>query len=144
MFAVVRMRIVNSTVAKVCRGSQFTRLGLSMVSRIYGLADARLSTPSAVRVGKHRMSGAVAQALWLRSQKNFHSFFPWALGMIPKNFQIEISEKKFGKKFPPRGVRPPNFLEKLKFGTKSSAPAKFGGDSSKTVTCSDRQVVTGQ
>ncbi len=78
--AVVRMRIVNSTVAKECCGSQFARLGLSMVSRIYGLAEARRSMPSAVRVGKHRMSGAVAQALWLRSQNFFTVFFlgPWA------------------------------------------------------------------
>ena len=84
-------------------------LHVSMVRRIYGLADSRRSMPPAVRVGKHRMSGAVAQALWLRSQKFFHSFFPWALGMIPSNFQIEISGKKLGKNFPPRGSDPQNF-----------------------------------
>ncbi len=57
----VELRIVNSTVAKVCRGSHVLCIAhisarLSMVSRIYGLADARRSMPSAVRVGKHRMS----------------------------------------------------------------------------------------
>ncbi len=82
-----------------------------MVSRIYGLADARRSMPSAVRVGKHRMSGAVAQALWLRSQKFFHSFFPWALGMIPSIFQIEILEKNLGKNFPPGGRDPQYFYK---------------------------------
>ncbi len=80
-----------------------------MVNRIYGLADARRSMRSAVRVGKHRMPGAVAQALGLRSQKFFHSFFPWALGMIPSNCQFEISEKNLGKKFPPGGSGPHNF-----------------------------------
>jgi len=72
-----------------------------MVSRIYGLADARRSMPSAVRVGKHRMSGAVAHALWLRSQKFFHSFFLWALGMIPSNFRSKFGEQIWEKNFPP-------------------------------------------
>jgi len=80
-----------------------------MVSRIYGLADEKRRTmPPLSRIGKHRMSGAVAQALWLRSQKFFHSFFPWVLGMIPSNFQIEISEKNLGKNSP-QGSAPQKF-----------------------------------
>ncbi len=84
-------------------------LHVSMVRRIYGLADSRRSMPPAVPVGKHRMSGAVAHALGLRSQKFFHIFFPWASGMIPSNFQIEISETKLGKNFPPGGLTPKFF-----------------------------------
>ncbi len=115
---VVRQHIVNSTVVNVCRGANVPCLShsLAVCKFIDGLPylwPSRLKThhASAVRVGKHRMSGAVAQALWLRSQKCFHSFFPWALGMIPSHFQIENWGKKLGKNFPPGGLTP-NFFSK--------------------------------
>jgi len=108
-----------------------------MVSRIYGLADARHSMPSAVRVGKHRVSGAVAQALWLRSQKFLHSFFPWALCMIPSNFQVEISEKNLGKKFP-QGFDPKHFFE-VPIPLLGQCACNFHRNISKTVPCRPEQ-----
>ena len=110
---VVRQHIVNSTVVNVCRGANVPCLShiLAVCKFIDGLPylwPSRLKThhASAVRVGKHRMSGAVTQALCLRSQKFFHSFIPWALGMIPSNFQIEIWGKILGKNFPQGGPTP--------------------------------------
>ncbi len=72
-------------------------------------------------------------------EKNFSQFFSLGLGHDSLTFSDRKLGGKFGKKFSPRGVRPPKFLERLKFGTKSSVPAKFGGDISKTVACRREQ-----
>ncbi len=60
------------------------------------------------------MSGAVAQALWLRSQKFVHSFFSLGLG----HDSLKFSNRNFGKKiwekiFPQGGVTPKIFTKAL-------------------------------
>ena len=83
-----------------------------MVSRIYGLADSRRRMPPAGHVGKHRMSGAVAQALWLRSENFFHSFFSLCLGHDSLQFSGRNFLQKFGKKISPQGGPTPKFFFK--------------------------------
>ena len=93
----------------------------------------------AVLVGKHVRSW-LQLGPYVSDRENFLTVLFLGPGHDTRKFSDRCLEKKFGKNFSPRGVRPPNFLEKLKFGIKWSAPEKFHPDISKTVASSERQL----
>ena len=92
----------------------------------------------AVLVGKHVRSW-LQFGRYVSDRENFLTMYFPGHGHYTRKFSDRCVEKQFGKNFSPRGVRPPNFLEKLKFGIKWSAPEKFHPDISKTVASSERQ-----
>ena len=108
MYAVARMFVFSAYFV-----SQFARL--SMVSRIYG--RVRLTGRPALQHGSREtpyvgcdIGGPMSPIV-----KIFFEYFFLGKGHDSLKFSDRNIEKKFGQKFPPRGVRPPNFFFKYLF-----------------------------
>ena len=71
----------------------------------------------------------------MSDRQNFFAYFFLGQGYASLQFSDRNFKKNFGKKFPPRGVRPPNILEKWIYPPYGNVPANFHPDISKTVAC---------